>query len=150
MSHCAAERNLIPTLCFQHLLDAVAVSKGNLTNGKHTQDHNLSSSYPQDGYRQSGFLTQSLDTKSLNSYAVDPLSLLADVASLEPTPISNGVNHSRNNSTSNHEMEVDEGGDRKHGITLRGLLTKQQVNGSTEKVSRIPEYNDCNRSMQRL
>lgn len=46
----------------------------------------LNSSYPQDtGYRQSTFLSGSLDNKTLNTYSDDPLSLLADVASMAPT-----------------------------------------------------------------
>lgn len=50
------------------------------------EDSRLCSSYPQVGYRQSTFLSASLDNKTLNSYTdCDPLSLLADVAAMAPS-----------------------------------------------------------------
>lgn len=45
----------------------------------------LSATYPQDVYRQPTYLATALDNKTLNTYSDDPLSLLADVASMAPT-----------------------------------------------------------------
>lgn len=65
-------------------MDAAAAS---MVNGQSSSDSNssLSQSYPQDVYRQSTYLSASLDTKTLNTYSDDPLSLLADVASMAPS-----------------------------------------------------------------
>ena len=53
-------------------------------NGQ-SAESKLSQSFPQDVYRQTTLLSSSLDTKTLNTYSDDPLSLLADVASMAPS-----------------------------------------------------------------